>query len=72
MKGLITMLKSKLYFIRKENKLRQADMAKVLNISEQSYYLKETGKRDFNLTEAIRLAKYYGSTLDELFWEESN
>ena len=66
------MLKSKLYFIRKENKLRQADMAKVLNISEQSYYLKETGKRDFNLTEAIRLAKYYGSTLDDLFWEESN
>ena len=52
---------------RKENKLKQSDMAKILNISMQSYYLKENGKSDFTITEAKRLAIYYNCTLDELF-----
>ncbi len=55
------------YIKRRENKLRQADVAEKLLISKQSYYLKETGKRDFTITEAKRLARIYGCTLDELF-----
>ena len=56
-----------LYVKRKENKLRQADVAKKLNISTQSYYLKENGKRDFTITEAKRLAIIFNCTLDDLF-----
>lgn len=56
-----------LYVKRKENKLRQADVAKILNISTQSYYLKENGKRDFTITEAKRLAIIFNCTLDDLF-----
>lgn len=55
------------YIKRKEHRLRQADIAKKLGISTQSYYLKETGKRDFTMTEAKRMALIYGCTLDELF-----
>lgn len=55
------------YIKRRESKLRQADVAEKLLISKQSYYLKETGKRDFTITEAKRLARIYGCTLDELF-----
>lgn len=55
------------YIKRKEHRLRQADIAKKLGISTQSYYLKETGKRDFTMTEAKRLALIYRCTLDDLF-----
>jgi len=55
------------YIKRKEHRLRQADVAKKLGISTQSYYLKETGKRDFTITEAKRLALIYGCTLNDLF-----
>ena len=52
---------------RKENKLKQSDIAKILHIDKQTYYLKENGKNEFTVTEAKRLATYYGCTLDELF-----
>ena len=62
-------MNAQVYVKRRENKLKQADVAKVLNIHKQSYYLKETGQRDFNETEMKRLARYYGCTLNDLFQE---
>lgn len=55
------------YIKRRENKLRQSDMAKILSIAKETYCLKETGKRDFTETEMKRLARYYNCTLDDLF-----
>ncbi len=60
-------MNAQVYIKRRENKLRQADVAKVMHMHKQTYYLKETGQREFTITEAKRLAKYYGCTLDELF-----
>lgn len=60
-------MNAQVYIKRKEHRLRQADVAKKLGMSTQSYYLKETGKRDFTMTEAKRMALIYGCTLDELF-----
>lgn len=47
--------------------MTQTQAANVINISKQTYHLKEKGKRDFSLTEAQSLAKYFNTTVDELF-----
>lgn len=52
---------------RKENKLKQADVAKILHIDKQTYYLKENGKSEFTISEAKKLATYYDCSIDELF-----
>ena len=62
----------KLYIARRENKLKQKDVAKKINIHPQTYYQKETGKKDFTLTEAKRLAIIFNCTLDDLFGGEVN
>lgn len=58
------------YIKRKENKLRQRDVAKKIGMSEQSYYLKENGKREFTITEGKKLAILYKCKLDDLFGRE--
>lgn len=60
----------KLKSIRVEHGESQADVARVLGVSEPTYNQKELGKRDFSLDEAIKLAKYYGKTLDEIFFTQ--
>ena len=56
-----------IYVARRESKMRQKDVAKAISISKQSYYLKETGQRDFKQTEMTRLANLFNKSLDELF-----
>lgn len=60
-------MSTQVYIKRKENNLKQTDVARMLSIHKQSYYMKEKGKRDFTITEAKRLARIYRCTLDELF-----
>lgn len=55
-----------LYIARRENRMTQEVVSKVINISKQTYYLKESGKRDFTLTEAKLLAKHFKTTVDDL------
>ena len=57
----------KLFIKRKEANLKQTEVAKALNITNVTYSLKENGKYDFTLAEAKDLAKYFNTTLDELF-----
>ena len=61
------MSNAQLYIKRSERKLKQSDVAKMLNISMQSYHLKEVGKSDFKQSEMVKLAKLFDATLDELF-----
>ncbi|PGZ24393.1 transcriptional regulator [Bacillus anthracis] len=56
-----------LFIARRENRMTQEAASKVINISKQTYYLKESGKRDFTLTEAKKLAKHFKTTVDDLF-----
>lgn len=60
-------MNAKLYIARRESKLKQSDVAKMIGIHPQSYYLKENGKRDFTMTEAKRLTIVFGRTLNDLF-----
>ncbi|ARJ20489.1 transcriptional regulator [Bacillus mycoides] len=56
-----------LFITRKEQRMTQEDIGKIVNIHRQTYYLKECGKKDFTLKEAQKLAKYFKTTVDELF-----
>ena len=47
--------------------MTQEALGKLVNMHQQTYYLKESGKRDFTLKEAQKLAKYFKTTVDELF-----
>ncbi|UXS60986.1 helix-turn-helix transcriptional regulator [Staphylococcus ureilyticus] len=55
---------------RDRKNLNQEEIAKLLNISLQSYCNKEKGKTNFVLSEMHTLAKFFKMSLDDLFWEE--
>lgn len=56
-----------LFIARREIRMTQEAAGKVINVTKQSYHLKECGKRDFTLTEAKTLAKHFKTTIDNLF-----
>lgn len=53
---------------RKLHNLKQEDIARILNMSKTSYSYKETGKQEFRLNEAKTLADYFGTTIDDIFF----
>lgn len=57
----------KLFVARKENRLHQTDVARVLGIHAVTYSRKETGDKEFTLSEAFKLAEMFETTVDELF-----
>lgn len=52
--------------LRKENKLRQADVAKILDVTPEAYSMWENGVRQIGLAHLIKLAEFYGVTLEYL------
>lgn len=56
-----------LYVARRENRMKQTEVAKKLMIHRVSYSRKECGKQDFTLNEAFILAKLFNTTVDQLF-----
>ncbi len=59
----------RLFNARKENQLKQKELAVVLNISQSSYDNKEVGRHDFTLNQALTLAAIFDTSVDELFGE---
>jgi putative transcriptional regulator len=59
---------SKLKGLRAERGLTQLDMAKKLGISETSYVLRETGKREFKLSEMGIISTYFGLSIEDIFF----
>ena len=57
----------KLYELRKEAGLTQAQMAEKLNISETTYRSKELGQTDFKSTEMFLIAKINKKDIHEIF-----
>ncbi|PFT67895.1 transcriptional regulator [Bacillus thuringiensis] len=52
---------------RKEQRMTQEKAANLIHTSPRTYFAKEHGKSDFTLKEAQKLAKYFKTTVDELF-----
>ena len=56
-----------LYVARKENELKQKEVAKRLMIHSVTYSRKERGELDFTLKEAFVLAELFETTVEQLF-----
>lgn len=59
-------MKTTLYQLMRDHGDRQAEVAKVLGVSESTFNLKLSGKRDFKVSEAKCLAKRYDLTPEEI------
>lgn len=59
-------LQSMLKKEREEKKLTQKEIAKILNIKQQTYNNYETGKRTPDIEMLIKIADYYKVSLDYL------
>lgn len=57
---------NRMKLLRKQHNLSQADLAKLLNISRQSYNFYENEKRDPDTTMLIRIADIFDVSLDYL------
>lgn len=63
-------LQLKLKAKRVENGMNQEEMAKALNISRNSYNLKEAGHRDFTYSEIIIILKLFNCRFEDVFFTE--
>ena len=59
-------MKNRLKELRKEVHLRQAQLAKQLNMSQRGYSKYETGENDIPTQVLIRLAGFYRTSVDYL------
>lgn len=53
-------------FLRKKHEIKQEDMAKFLNVSKANYSKYENGNVDIGIEKLLKLADFFGVTLDEL------
>ncbi|ASN70501.1 hypothetical protein 7F7_61 [uncultured Caudovirales phage] len=66
MSGGANAMQHKLYGLRK-GKYTQDEMAKILNISRNSYINKEQSKTPFNLDEMFIISKLFNKNMEDIF-----
>jgi len=64
-------VKNRLKVLRAERDWSQADLAVKLEVSRQSVNAIETGKFDPSLPLAFKLARLFGTTIEEIFTDEA-
>jgi putative transcriptional regulator len=64
-------VKNRLRVLRAEREWSQADLAQRLKVSRQSVNAIETGKFDPSLPLAFKLARLFGTTIEEIFADEA-
>ncbi|WP_010296003.1 helix-turn-helix transcriptional regulator [Clostridium senegalense] len=60
----------KLKAYRQLKGINQSAMAKLLNISLNTYNFKENGKKSFTLDEAKFIADYFNTNIEEIFFSQ--
>ena len=56
--------------LRAANDITQKDMAKVIGVSVPTYNRKELGVRVFTLEESLKISKFFGKTVEEIFFDK--
>ena len=56
-----------LYIARKENRMKQVEVAKKIGMHSVTYSRKERGELDFTLSEAFALSEMFGVSIEKLF-----
>lgn len=64
-------LGNKVRLLRKQRKLRQDDLGKVLNLSRSQISNLESGKRNFNLQQLKKLCNYFKIDMSYFLMEET-
>lgn len=60
-------MKNRIKEYRKERKLTQDDLAKAVEVTRQTIISLENGKYIASLNLSFRLAKYFNTTIEDLF-----
>ncbi len=60
-------MQEKLLLIRKNNNIKQQELADLLGISLNQYSLKEKGKFNFTCDEMFLIADYFKMSIEEIF-----
>jgi putative transcriptional regulator len=63
-------VKNRLKILRAERDWSQADLAQRLEVSRQSVNAIETGKFDPSLPLAFKLARLFGLSIEQIFFDE--
>ena len=58
--------------LREDHDMSQTQIAKILGMSQTGYSKYETGENDIPTTILIRLARFYGTSIDYLLGETNN
>ena len=58
--------------LREDNDLNQTSVAKMLGMSQTGYSKYETGENDIPTSILIKLARFYGTSIDSLLGETDN
>lgn len=62
----IALYAANIKFLRKKHEIKQKDMAKFLSVSEANYSKYENSNIDIGIEKLLKLADFFGVTLDEL------
>jgi len=60
-------MQTQLIVLRKERKIKQETLAKLLGISVKQYSYKENGRSKFNGDEMFKIADYFGLQITDIF-----
>jgi len=60
-------MKNRIEQIRKERGIRQDEFAKLMGVSRQTISSLETGRYNPSIYLAYKIAKYFGTTIEEVF-----
>lgn len=60
-------MQENLILLKEKNNLTNTEMANLLGITAVQYRKKEKGEVQFKLNEMVKIAEYFGKTMDEIF-----
>ena len=59
----------KLKYLRIKNNITEKELAYMLHMSVSAYSRKEIGSRSFTIREAGKLARFFNTTIEDIFLE---
>ena len=66
------MLKTRIHELRKERKINQAELAREVGVRRETIVYLENGKYNPSLKLAMDIAKYFGKSVEEVFFFEDD
>ena len=65
-------MKNRITALRKERRISQAELAEAVSVTRQTIISLENGRYNASLLLAHRIAKYFGTTIEDIFLFEED